>query len=89
MAGVISEPEFTERELDPATDRFLIVATDGLWEFMDNKVCVEMALETSGPSDCVDTLVKEANVRWMREEQVIDDTTVIVANLFDYANASN
>ena len=35
-AGVISEPEFFERELDPATDRLILVATDGLWEFMDN-----------------------------------------------------
>ena len=29
-AGVISDPEFTERELDPETDKFVIVATDGL-----------------------------------------------------------
>ena len=38
------------------------------------------------PSDSVDLLVKEANARWIKEEQVIDDTTVIVANLFDYEN---
>lgn len=32
----------------------------------------------------VEVLVKEANNRWMAEEQVIDDTTVITAFLFDY-----
>jgi len=84
MAGVISEPEFTERVLDPEKDKFVIVATDGLWEFMDNSTCVDLACKASGPSDAVDALVKEANQRWIQEEQVIDDTTVIVAHLFDY-----
>lgn len=83
-AGVISEPEFTERDLDPVKDRFVVVATDGLWEFCLNEETVKMADNTSGPSEAVDTLVREANARWMQEEQVIDDTTVIVAYLFDY-----
>jgi len=85
-AGVISEPEFTERELDPNTDRFVVVATDGLWEFCDNQEVAEMADATKGPGEAVDTLVREANNRWMLEEQVIDDTTVIVAHFFDYVS---
>lgn len=83
-AGVISDPEFTERDLDPATDKFVIVATDGLWEFIDSQETVDMAKEQSGPTEAVDFLVKDANVRWMREEQVIDDTTIISAHLFNY-----
>lgn len=83
-AGVISDPEFTERELDPETDKFVIVATDGLWEFIENDETIELALEADSPSDSVDLLVKEANARWMREEQVIDDTTIIAAHLFGY-----
>jgi len=85
-AGVISEPEFTERELDPSTDRFVVIATDGLWEFCNNQETAEMADATKGPGEAVDTLVREANNRWMLEEQVIDDTTVIVAYLFDYVS---
>lgn len=83
-AGVISDPEFTERELDPELDKFLVIATDGLWEFVDNKETIEMAVAQRTPSEAVDCLVKEACQRWMQEEQVIDDTTVIVANLFGY-----
>lgn len=30
------------------------------------------------PKTAVDKLVAEANTRWMKEEQVVDDTTVIV-----------
>jgi serine/threonine protein phosphatase PrpC len=83
-AGVISEPEFTEYELNPVTDKFMVVATDGLWEFVDNQETVEMVEAQSGPTDAVDVLVTEAATRWMHEEQVIDDTTIIVANLFNY-----
>lgn len=83
-AGVSSEPEFTERELNPETDKFIVVATDGLWEFVSNEECVNMTLGQVHPSDCVQVLVKEANERWMQEEQVIDDTTVIFASLFGY-----
>lgn len=84
-AGVISEPEFTEREL-LSSDKFIVVATDGLWEFVDNDETVTMVSNASNPSQGVDLLVKEANTRWIKEEQVIDDTTVIIANLFDYKN---
>lgn len=83
-AGVISEPEFTEHELNSKTDKFLVIATDGLWEFVDNQETVEMVEGQFGPAQAVDTCVTEAGTRWMQEEQVIDDTTVIVANLFGY-----
>merc|ERR1712194_425162 len=86
-AGVISEPEFTEFELDPETDRFLVVATDGLWEFVTNEETVEIVEGQVGPAQAVDILVTEAGTRWMAEEQVIDDTTVIVANLFGWRSS--
>ncbi|KAF4323472.1 hypothetical protein BBO99_00001365 [Phytophthora kernoviae] len=77
-AGVLSEPEFTSHWLD-ANDRCLIVATDGLWEFMSNEECMEIAMGQQDPKVAVDLLIMEANRRWMKEEQVIDDTTIIVA----------
>lgn len=76
-AGVISEPEFFTRFLDE-NDRCLVIATDGLWEFMSNEEVMEMALSQTDPKAAVDLLIMEANRRWMKEEQVIDDTTVIV-----------
>lgn len=83
-AGVISEPEFTEYELNPLTDKFLVVATDGLWEFISNQETVDFVEAQDTPADAVDVLVTEAATRWMHEEQVIDDTTIIVANLFNH-----
>lgn len=85
-AGVISTPEFTERDLDPATDKCVVLATDGLWEFVNNQETIDMTVAAGSYSKSVDVLVEEANKRWKAEEQVIDDTTVITASLFGYMN---
>lgn len=85
-AGVSSELEFSEFDITD-DDKCLILASDGLWEFMSDQEVIDMA---HGYDDCttmVNELVQEANNRWMREEQVIDDTTVIVAMLGDYKKA--
>lgn len=83
-AGVTSTPEFFVRELDlesEGTPCLLMLATDGLWEFMSNEECLSIACAASEPRAAVAALITEANERWMREEQVIDDTTVCVAFL--------
>lgn len=82
-AGVSSEPDFVEYEFNPdgREDLILVLASDGLWEFMTDQDVMEMALQTTEPRYAVDKLISEANERWMVEEQVIDDTTVCVAFL--------
>jgi len=88
-AGVTSVPEFTERELDPKTDKCIVVATDGLWEFVTNQETIDMVAAVTTPASSVEDLVKVARDRWMSEEQVIDDTTVITASLFGYMDATD
>lgn len=78
-AGVSSEPEIFERTIDPAKDHFIIMATDGLWEFVSDQEAIDLAASKKDPQQAVEALIREANDRWMREEQVIDDTTVCVA----------
>lgn len=82
-----SEPEFTERDLDPAVDKCVVVATDGLWEFVTNQETIDIVTRVNTPDNVVKELVNEARQRWLEEEQVIDDTTVITASLFGYMNA--
>lgn len=83
--GVSSEPDCGVRPLT-ANDRFLVAATDGLWEFLSDTEVVarvaEVAAQTHGsPRACVDSLVREATARWLAHERVVDDTTVAVAFL--------
>jgi len=79
-AGVSSEPEFYEHTFQDV-DKYLVLATDGLWEFMDDQLVMDYCKNNSDPRKSVDELITEAKTRWMREEQVVDDTTVIVAHL--------
>jgi len=90
-AGVSSEPEFFEYEFNKDhDDLILVMASDGLWEFMSNEEVMDIAYNTTEPRFAVDRLISESNERWMREEQVIDDTTVCVAFLGNFqANASS
>jgi serine/threonine protein phosphatase PrpC len=82
--GVSSEPEVFEYTLDSARDVFLVLATDGLWEFMSDAEVVRMVGVAKDPQEAVETLIKEANTRWLKEEQVVDDTTVCVAFLGEW-----
>lgn len=83
-AGVSSEPEFSEYEFNAANDLVLVMASDGLWEFMSDQEVMDIATACSEPRFAVDKLISESNERWMKEEQVIDDTTVIVAFLGNF-----
>merc|ERR1719231_242065 len=101
-AGVISDPEYTyyymgkgqgtfyqgeETLKDYKEDAYLVISSDGLWEFMTDQEVIDMCDDAhqATPKDAtrkaVDVLIVEANGRWMKEEQVIDDTTVIVIQI--------
>jgi len=77
-AGVISDPEFSVTKLC-ADDKYLVIASDGLCEFMTDQEVIDICASQTECRRTVELLIMEANGRWMKEEQVIDDTTVIVA----------
>lgn len=47
-----------------------IIATDGLWEFVSDQDAVQIAARAPDPQQAVDALIREANRRWLAEEQV-------------------
>jgi hypothetical protein len=55
---------------------------------MSNQEVMDIAFNTTEPRFAVDRLISESNERWMREEQVIDDTTVCVAFLGGFQSNS-
>jgi len=80
MAGVISTPDLSVHELGPES-QFIVLASDGLWEFLSNEEVVDMIKVCTEPKAAVDALLEESTRRWMREENVVDDTTIIVAHV--------
>jgi len=78
--GVIPVPEIVEWSFTKE-DKFIVLASDGIWEFIDNQECVDIVKEFYAINDVVgacEFLVEEATRRWIREDEIIDDITVIV-----------
>ena len=78
--GVISEPEITEYSF-LNEDKFIILASDGIWEFISSDECVNLVKDFYVKKDIIGALnflYKEASKRWIIEEEVIDDITLII-----------
>ncbi len=79
--GVISEPEIKKFYYD-GTEKFIIIASDGLWEYINSDQCINIIKkfyeDERDVKDVALELTKEAFKRWKRKETVIDDITVIV-----------
>lgn len=78
--GVLPDPEILEYTLS-TYDQFILVASDGVWEFMSNVDVARLVypyVEKNAPEAAANALVKEATKRWKKEEEVIDDITCII-----------
>lgn len=78
--GVISKPDIKRYEVSNH-DRFLILATDGIWQFISNQEAVDLVIKTvkEGKQEQVcDVLIEEATRRWKFNCESTDDITVLV-----------
>ena len=81
--GVIPEPEIIEYSL-LEEDKFIILASDGIWEFISNDECVNLIKDFYNKKDingAINILYKESSERWINREEIIDDITMIIAFL--------
>lgn len=88
-AGCISLPEITEYYFQQG-DRFMVIATDGLWEFINSDEVITIVQKYYSNNDivgCSEYLYKESCKRWLEEEEVIDDITLIIV-FFEYISKS-
>ena len=80
-AGVISEPEVTEYFFKPE-DKFIVLASDGLFEFIESQEIVDIIKDYYDKNDivgCCEYLYKESTRKWIQEEEdTVDDITMIL-----------
>ena len=86
--GVIAEPVVLSHRIDPSVDEFVIMATDGVWEFIDSDVAVGIVADRlgqgGGASGACEALIDAAVGRWHEVEGCYrDDITAIVIRLGD------
>jgi hypothetical protein len=85
--GVTAEPEILCKGLKPH-DKFIVVASDGVFEFLTSQNVVDIVKKFDDPSEACRALVEEAYNRWLQFEVRTDDITAICIFL-DGMNSNN
>ena len=80
--GVISEPEIKFFNCDK-DDKFIIIGTDGLWEYISNQEAVNIVGEFYHENDfdidsAIVKLFQTARNRWIENQDCIDDISIII-----------
>jgi len=75
--GVTAEPEILTRQLT-SNDRILVVASDGIFEFLTNQEVIDICARCETPIMACQKLVRAAYNEWLVYEKRTDDITVIV-----------
>lgn len=74
--GVFAEPEIIRRKIHPL-DRFLVIASDGVFEFLTNQSVADMVARYDDPLDACKKVVQEAYDLWLQYEVRTDDITIV------------
>ena len=83
--GVSEEPEIKEYKFCKE-DKFFVVASDGLFEFISSQDLVNIIKDYYLSGDivgCCEYLYELSREKWMNEEEVVDDITMILVFLED------
>lgn len=75
--GVSHIPEIIQHTINRDTDKFIIIGSDGIFEFLSNDDICQLATTQSTPEFICKKLVDEATHKWHMEEEVVDDCSVI------------
>jgi len=74
--GVHADPEVLTRELAPE-DKIIVLASDGVFEFLTNQSVVDMCAKFSDPLEACRAVVAESYELWLQYELRTDDITMI------------
>jgi len=82
--GVLAEPDISVTEVKAGKKPFMILASDGIWEFLESEFVVKAVskiLPLEGPTRALHKLHREARKRWRQEGHTYDDMTAILVRL--------
>jgi serine/threonine protein phosphatase PrpC len=77
--GVSAQPEMGLRTLQDS-DRYFVLASDGVWDYMTNEEVMEYCANNQDPLKAAEAIVSEASDRWATRDadNRRDDITVLV-----------
>ena len=77
--GVSTSPEVKRFCLD-STDKYIILASDGVWEFLSNEDIAKIVWPhyiKNSPEQAGNAIVRAAAQKWRENDTVIDDITCV------------
>jgi len=96
-AGISAQPDVSTRtltsadatvtsvDIDPAADKFVMLCSDGVWEFLPSQQVVEKVAEfaTNEATAAAEAIAEMAWRLWIQElgGNVVDDITCVIAHL--------
>lgn len=75
--GVTAEPEILEWAIT-AEDKFAVVASDGVFEFITSQSVIDMIAKFTDPIEAAKYVVSEAYRLWLTYDDRTDDITIII-----------
>jgi len=86
--GVIAEPEVAEWECDPDSGALLLLASDGIWEFLDAdfvaRTILDMIQQGASTDAALAKLIDAAREVWkLHEQDYCDDITALLVPVHD------
>jgi len=83
--GVVATPEVAFTTVDFSKNPFFVLASDGVWEFLESNFVIKAVakkITTDGAAKTLEKLQREAKKRWKQEEgDYCDDITSILVQL--------
>jgi serine/threonine protein phosphatase PrpC len=86
--GVFADPEMGREQLT-SQDKFIVVASDGVFEFLTSQAVVDMVCKYTDTLSASRAVVEESYQRWLQYEVRTDDITMICIFLESVANGSD
>jgi serine/threonine protein phosphatase PrpC len=84
--GVTAEPEILVRDIK-SNDKFIVIASDGVFEFLTNQMVAEIVADTEDPLKACHAVVAAAYDLWLRFDVRTDDITIIVLQFMDFISS--
>ena len=80
--GVTAEPEILVREIQ-CNDKYIAIASDGVFEFMTNQMVADIIAEKDDPLDACRAVIAAAYELWLRYDVRTDDITIVIIRFED------
>eukprot|EP00746_Dinoflagellata_sp_MGD_P029077 gnl/MRDRNA2_/MRDRNA2_16880_c0_seq1.p1 gnl/MRDRNA2_/MRDRNA2_16880_c0~~gnl/MRDRNA2_/MRDRNA2_16880_c0_seq1.p1 ORF type:complete len:205 (-),score=51.38 gnl/MRDRNA2_/MRDRNA2_16880_c0_seq1:39-572(-) len=81
--GLSCSPEIHVHDIsDQAEDYFILVCSDGVWDFLDAFHVVQICskYDSSDAQMAAEQLAHKAQLRWQEHQRIVDDITVLIVH---------